>query len=872
MIPCHDRVKGTPAYMSPEQARGDVRHIDRRSDVYGLGATLYDLLSGKPPFEDETVVNLLLKVVDATPRPLRTIDPTIPAALELIVATCLHKEPSQRYASALALAEDLERFLSSQRVVARKLSLRYRIRYFARRNRLVTGLGVALVVSLLGFVGYGVRSAVVQAKKEALAQQRAALERQLGQDLKEIEWLLRAAYELPLHDTALEQSLVMRRMTAMADKLHQLPGESVAPVHRALGLGRLALHEVEAAIAELLQAQQAGDESAELHYALGRARGALFQKRLEEARRSGEHTWVEKRRRELQAELLVPAVASLEQSRGLDLQAPEYLQGLIALYRDQLDEALALADKAKQKAPWLYEAEELAGDAHLARGLAAKAGGQADAARASLERALAHYQAAIAIGRSAGHLYEKAAEVLLRQSEIDRERGKPVVPQLEEARKLADHAITAAPRRGSGYTKKAYALFHLSCAYLGTDQSPEALGKQLVQVGDQALAIDPRDGYALDAVGSGLGCLGSYEQAKGRSPLPTWKDALARLRRAAEVMPHFPWAYNDYGTVLVNYLEETAKREELKEAEVATAEQWILKATELDPAYAFPLSNLARLYWVFATNQLGHGQNLQSSAARAIEYARRALAKDPQLQNASFAIAAAYLLQAEFALWSGADPVTFTKQATAVAEERLNQNPKAPDLYWLREQAYWIEAEALLRQHRQPEPAIVQGQREAQRCHDLHPPFPDCYLTEVQLLLTQAASLRSQGRAVDKTIAQAWERLERATAIAKDTFDLRVLRAEVRLWRNRPQDLQDFDDALTDVQQALVLQPRAALPLALRGKILLAKGLRISGKQRQLAEVQAEESLREATKRNPLLAGRYAAEIAQAKRLAERSP
>jgi tetratricopeptide (TPR) repeat protein len=495
-------VMGTPAYMSPEQARGDVRHIDRRSDVYGLGATLYDLLSGKPPFEDETVVNLLLKVVDATPRPLRTIDPTIPAALELIVATCLHKEPSQRYASALALAEDLERFLSSQRVVARKLSLRYRIRYFARRNRLVTGLGVALVVSLLGFVGYGVRSAVVQAKKEALAQQRAALERQLGQDLKEIEWLLRAAYELPLHDTALEQSLVMRRMTAMADKLQQLPGESVAPVHRALGLGRLALHEVEAAIAELLQAQQAGDESAELHYALGRARGALFQKRLEEARRSGEHTWVEKRRRELQAELLVPAVASLEQSRGLDLQAPEYLQGLIALYRDQLDEALALADKAKQKAPWLYEAEELAGDAHAARGLAAKAGGQADAARDSLERALAHYQAAIAIGRSAGHLYEKAAEVLLRQSEIDRERGKPVVPQLEEARKLADHAITAAPRRGSGYTKKAYALFHLSCAYLGTDQSPEALGKQLVQVGDQALAIDPRDGYALDAVGS----------------------------------------------------------------------------------------------------------------------------------------------------------------------------------------------------------------------------------------------------------------------------------------------------------------------------------------------------------------------------------
>ena len=178
-------------------------------------------------------------------------------------------------------------------------------------------------------------------------------------------------------------------------------------------------------IRDRTKAQQAGDQSAELHYALGRARGALFQKRLEEARRSGEHTWVEKRRKELQTELLIPAVASLERSRGLDLQAPEYLQGLIALYRDQIDEAIALAAAAKQKAPWLYEAEELAGDAHASRGLNAKSRGQTQTARISLQTAYAHYQAAIAMGRSAGHLYEKAAEMLLRQSEIDREQGKP---------------------------------------------------------------------------------------------------------------------------------------------------------------------------------------------------------------------------------------------------------------------------------------------------------------------------------------------------------------------------------------------------------------------------------------------------------------
>ncbi|MBL9040405.1 MAG: hypothetical protein JNM83_02325 [Myxococcales bacterium] len=864
-------VLGTPAYMSPEQARGDVRHIDRRSDVYGLGATLYDLLVGKPPFEDETVVNLLLKVVDATPRPLRTIDPTIPAALELIVATCLHKEPSQRYASALALAEDLERFLSSQRLLARKLSLRYRIRYFAHRNRLVTGLGVALVVSLLGFVGYGVRSAVVQARKEALAQQRAALERQLGQDLKEIEWLLRAAYELPLHDTALEQSLVMRRMTAMADKLHQLPGVSVAPVHRALGLGRLALHEVEAAIAELLQAQQAGDESAELHYALGRARGALFQKRLEEARRSGEHTWVEKRRRELQAELLVPAVASLEKSRGLDLQAPEYLQGLIALYRDQLDEALALADKAKQKAPWLYEAEELAGDAHLARGLVAKAGGQADAARASLERALAHYQAAIAIGRSAGHLYEKAAEVLLRQSELDRELGKPVVPQLEEARKLADHAITAAPRRGSGYTKQAYALFHLSCAYLGTDQSPEALAKQLLQVGDQALALDPRDGYALDAVGDGLFCLGQYEQAKGRSPLLIWKDAMARLRRAAEVMPHFPWAYNDYGTVLVNYLEEMAKREALKEAEVATAEQWILKATELDPAYAFPLGNLAKLYGVLAAHRLLWGQDPSAAAQQAIDYAQRALAKDPQLSWAQYYLATSYLSLAESALLAGRSPAEWTQKVLLVAEQGIKQNPLNPLQPLLAAVAHRYDAESLKGNPEAQSRSIELGQESVSRCDRLRPPFADCSLTAARLLLLRAESDRQQHRSGTIWLAQAWNRLAQGLSIDRRNSELFLLRAEVR--RQQSQGSRPgIEEALREIDQSLAIEPHAARALWLRGQLLLARAVVLPGPQRQVEAARAVTALASAEKQSPLLARQYAADLAQAKRLAERGP
>src|SRR5262249_58324079 len=80
---------GTPAYMSPEQARGDVRAIDHRSDVYSLGATLYELLTGSLPFPAESTVAVLTRVVDDDPIPLRKLAPDLPLDLEIIVMKCL---------------------------------------------------------------------------------------------------------------------------------------------------------------------------------------------------------------------------------------------------------------------------------------------------------------------------------------------------------------------------------------------------------------------------------------------------------------------------------------------------------------------------------------------------------------------------------------------------------------------------------------------------------------------------------------------------------------------------------------------------------------------------------------------------------------
>ncbi len=136
---------GTPAYMSPEQAAGRTREVSVLSDVYGLGAILYELLTGRPPFTGGSAIEVLRKVLDEEPAPPRSFAPAVGAALETIVRKCLDKTPSRRYASALALAEDLERWLAGEPILARPAGPLERAWRWARRHPTVALLSALLL-------------------------------------------------------------------------------------------------------------------------------------------------------------------------------------------------------------------------------------------------------------------------------------------------------------------------------------------------------------------------------------------------------------------------------------------------------------------------------------------------------------------------------------------------------------------------------------------------------------------------------------------------------------------------------------------------------------------------------------------------------
>jgi hypothetical protein len=164
-------VVGTPSYMAPEQAGGKGKEVGRAADVYALGAILYELLTGRPPFKAPSTLDTVLQVLSEEPVAVRRLQTKVPRDLETICLKCLEKDPKKRYTDAAALAEDLRRFQAGEAIRARPARALERGWRWCRRNRALASLAASIVVGMVlgSYLFVTVRANAVAQREKAIA-------------------------------------------------------------------------------------------------------------------------------------------------------------------------------------------------------------------------------------------------------------------------------------------------------------------------------------------------------------------------------------------------------------------------------------------------------------------------------------------------------------------------------------------------------------------------------------------------------------------------------------------------------------------------------------------------------------------------------
>lgn len=612
-------VQGTPAFMAPEQAGALGGWIDRRTDVYGLGSTLYDTLAGRPPFTGSTLMELLERVVKAEPTPIRAAAPAIPADLEAIVMKCLEKDPAARYDSARALGEDLQAFLDGDPVAARRPSWGARLWKRARKNKRKVAAALGAVLAVLAF-------AAVRVRDLRAADERAALSRELGGSVREMELFLRSASFMPLHDLEREREVVREQLRAIEARMAAAGPVAEGPGHDALGRGHLALQDARAALLHLRRAQESGYDAPGLRYAMGLARIELYREALGKVNRFHKESEREEYIAAIEREHRAPALEHLRAALAQGVQSPAYAHGLIALHEGRLDEALARAEEAFAAAPWLYEAKKLEGDVLFAMGSRSGHDKAFDHARASalFTRAAEAYQRAADLARSDPSIHEAECVLWTKAMHVMAEHGDSMRPGFQRAKAACERAIAASPRRPDAHLELAWA--HQSFAFWiigGTDdgEPPEHALAEAVARAEAAARLRPDDAFAHYLLGAVWRARALHAQQLQEDDGEALDRAVAGYDAALALDPGFLWAQNELCHTLAMRGDREARQGRDPGATFERALSLCRRALEIDPDFLFPKNNIIMIHTFeaerLAALGLAPGQAVEAGLAAA---------------------------------------------------------------------------------------------------------------------------------------------------------------------------------------------------------------------------------------------------------------
>ncbi len=738
-------VMGTVVYMSPEQARGETETMDRRADVYSLGATLYELLTGLPPHGSAEGMEALRKILYEEPVAPRKRNPDIPRDLETIVLKCLEKDAARRYDTARALGDDLQRWIEGEPIRARPISARERLERFAKRNRVAVGVGAAALVAVLALGTIAVRS-----RLQASAQARWA--QHFGQEAERLESLMRYGKLLPPHDIRRERRVVEARLQALERQIAGAGSLAKGPGAYAVGRTWLALGDARQARQHLQRALDAGFAGPEVKYALGRACGVLYQQELEEAQRIPEPDARKARIRELEQGLKAEALALLKAGRGSELEPPEYQEGQLALVDGRYQDAIKHARAAFEKAPWFYEAKRLEAEAGIS---AAHYERDPRGAIRSLEDAGGELQLAKGIAPSDPGLLELDSSRIHDMVGRAIREAKPFEPWIEAQAELC--GVWAKVEPGNPRGKVKLAIEWAERARLRSKDESDAM--RMMEIAethlDEAARVpggEPETHLGRLVV---LRAKARIDDAKGRDPLPHLRSAVEVAKKARAATPESIVANIALLRTYVQLIETLSARGQDSDGVYPQAEALVEDLMRRYPDVATYPGVFGMIQVEMASSLVLKGGDPRAYLEKAFKHLEIARHLSPNDVVHIYSLANAHLVGSEYSLRIGQDPGASLASAKQFYAQLIGYSPKNQNYLLGAAMAEELDARWRASQSQNPATAIAKSRSYLATAEESMPGFWMHKLVAARLELSEGRFREFHGNDASQQLGRA---------------------------------------------------------------------------------------------------------------------
>jgi len=708
-------ILGTPAYMAPEQALADQDRVGPATDIFALGCMLYEALTGKPPFEAPSVGAGLDRLLHEDAQHPRKHNRAAPEGLNRIALQCLEREPARRYSSALALAEDLQRWLRGEDVQARRYSRLYRWQRRMRRHPMATAATVIGAIAILTLSGWSVWQAQTAAAREAVAAT-------LGETLGDISNRMLIARLAPLHDIGEDRQVLSRQLVEIAenhgddDRLSDLVHSNLARAYLTLGnTDRAAAHAERAAALS----SSAATRNVQADVLLARYAETLVPiMELPAERRTD-------RLEDARQQYLAPAEQLLA-SLGESSLTPVDSLARLAILERRFEQAETLIDRLPDAQAHDYEKALLRANLSLEQASAALDQTQRDLAveRFNDARSTLYEVARVARSDPRPRLMAcQAARELLRA----RQHRKQSLPTtLSELEPLCEELVAVDPGRASTYAARTAAYSTLATAFdkVNDKEQARALLRAGIAVSEQGTSIAPDDRTLLEFRSRLFFRLGGLSREDFEPSLQALDKAAEAAHRLIAVAPDGPLGPTLLGRVERDRARQLSLHDRNPNEAFARAEAAFAQAIDLDPDSPTILSEAAlNAVFRFYELRLADPEAALERAEQAIALQQRALDQDPDNIDLLF-----------------------------------DQGANLGDLW------YFLALTPELATHLDRDALKSRALEMLARVRALAPGQPNGYTQAIMILLSETALLHSRDQPATATIRAALERLEQAQA------------------------------------------------------------------------------------------------------------